>query len=105
VYSGAALAAPLYTLTVVGAAGSEANDINAFGQMVGTQRTGTGGGADPRAFYFDGSTSIDLSPVVGLRSIASHLNDSGTIVGRSIPAFQAPALPMRQVRCCRCHCR
>lgn len=78
---GAALAAPLYTLTVVGGAGSEANDINAFGQMVGTQRSGTGGGADLRAFYFDGSTSIDLSPVVGFRSIASHLNDSGTIVG------------------------
>lgn len=78
---GAALAAPLYNLTVVGGAGSRANDINVLGQMVGYQRIGSGGEAEIRAYYYDGSTATDLSPFVGLGSVAERLNDSGTIVG------------------------
>jgi probable HAF family extracellular repeat protein len=78
---GAVLAAPLYNLTVVGDAGSRANDINALGQMVGYQRIASGGDAEIRAYYYDGSTATDLSPLVGLGSVAERLNDSGTIVG------------------------
>jgi probable HAF family extracellular repeat protein len=74
---GPALAAPLYTLTVIGGAGSTASDINAFGQIVGSQNTG----GDYHAFFYDGSTVTDLSAVVGARSVAQRLNDSGTIVG------------------------
>jgi probable HAF family extracellular repeat protein len=72
-----ALAAPLYTLTMIGEAGSAALDINASGQLVGYQNTG----ADYHAFFYNGSTVSDLSPVVGGQSIAFRLNDSGTIVG------------------------
>jgi len=72
-----ALAAPLFTLTTIGEAGSAALDINASGQLVGYQNTG----ADYHAFFYDGSTVSDLSPVVGGLSVAFRLNDSGTIVG------------------------
>jgi len=72
-----ALAAPLYTLTMIGEAGSAALDVNASGQLVGYQNTG----ADYHAFFYNGSTVSDLSPVVGGQSIAFRLNDSGTIVG------------------------
>ena len=75
---GAVLAAPLYNLTVIGGADSVANDINASGQLVGYQKTG----AEFHAFFYDGSTVNDLSPVVGAGSVAQRLNDSGTIVGQ-----------------------
>jgi hypothetical protein len=44
---GAVLAAPLYNMTVIGGAGSVANDINASGQLVGYQNNG----ADFHAFF------------------------------------------------------
>lgn len=75
---GAVLAAPLYNLTVIGGAGSVAKDINASGQLVGYQNNG----ADFHAFFYDGTTVTDLSPVVGAGSVAQRLNDSGTIVGQ-----------------------
>lgn len=76
---GAVLAAPLYNMTVIGGAGSVANDISASGQLVGYQNNG----ADFHAFFYDGTTVTDLSPVVGARSVAQRLNDSGTIVGQA----------------------
>jgi uncharacterized membrane protein len=35
------------------------------------------------AFFYDGTTVTDLSPVVGARSVAQRLNDNGTIVGQA----------------------
>jgi probable HAF family extracellular repeat protein len=93
---GAALAAPLYNLAAVGGAGSRANDINALGQMVGVQRIASGGEAEIRAYYYDGTTATDLSPLVGLGSSAERLNDSGTIVGLvQSGSSSRPRLPMR----------
>lgn len=74
----AAHADPSYTVTVVGAAGSTASDINNAGQMTGWFATGTG--AEHGFFYF-GGTLTDLGTFGGANSHANALNDFGQVVG------------------------
>jgi len=74
-----AQADPLYTLTVVGAANSEAYDVNALGQVVGAMAVGN----DGHAFFYDGVNAIDIGTLGGANSVAWRINDSGTIAGTS----------------------
>ena len=54
---------PSYTVTVVGAAGSTASDINNAGQMVGWFATG---GAEHAFFYSAGSSAWALKCCLGV---------------------------------------
>jgi len=68
----------LYTVTVIGGAGSAAYDVNESGQVVGQLNAGgvyTG-------FFYDGTTLTDLGMLGGTGSLAYRLNDSGTLVGK-----------------------
>jgi probable HAF family extracellular repeat protein len=73
----AALADPVYNLTVVGGLGSTAADINRFGDVVGSI---TSGGAT-HAFAYTSSGYADLGTLGGLNSFANAINDYGQIVG------------------------
>jgi probable HAF family extracellular repeat protein len=74
----AAHADPQYSVTVIGAAGSTASDINNAGQMAGWFATGTG--AD-HAFLYSGGALTDLGTFGGANSHANALNDLGQVVG------------------------
>jgi probable HAF family extracellular repeat protein len=73
----AAQAAPTYTVTVLGGAGSAALDINEAGQVVGYITSGD----SSHAFFYDGAVLTDLGTLGYDRSIARGLNDAGTVVG------------------------
>jgi probable HAF family extracellular repeat protein len=73
----AALADPLYNITVVGGLGSTANDINRYGDVVGSV---TSGGLT-RAFAYTGSSYAELGTLGGLNSFANAINDYGQVVG------------------------
>lgn len=75
-----ALAEPLYTLTVIGGAGSVARAMNSAGQVVGSMTAGEGS----HAFFYDGAAVFDLGTLGGVSSHANGLNDSGAIVGNSL---------------------
>jgi probable HAF family extracellular repeat protein len=72
-------AEPLYKVTVVGVAGTEAYDVNALGQVVGALAFGDG----RHAFFYDGQTFNDIGTLGGASSVAWRVNDSGTVVGTS----------------------
>lgn len=74
----AAHADPQYSVTVIGAAGSTASDINNAGQLAGWFATGAG--AD-HAFLYSGGISTDLGTLGGASSHANALNDLGQVVG------------------------
>lgn len=74
----AANADPHYSVTVVGAAGSTATDINNVGQVVGWFATGAGA---EHAFFYSAGTSTDLGTFGGANSHANALNDLGQVVG------------------------
>jgi probable HAF family extracellular repeat protein len=70
-------AAPTYTVTVIGGAGSAAEDINESGQMVGYLTAG-----DRRhGFFYDGTTLKDMGTFNKTNSAAYGLNDLGIVVG------------------------
>lgn len=72
-------AAPLYTVTVVGAAGTEGYDVNSLGQVVGALAVGNG----RHGFFYDGVNFNDIGTLGGANSVAWRINDSSTIVGNS----------------------
>jgi probable HAF family extracellular repeat protein len=72
-----AQAAPTYTVTVLGGAGSAALDINEAGQVAGYITSGD----SFHAFFYDGAVLTDLGTLGYERSIARGLNDDGTVVG------------------------
>jgi probable HAF family extracellular repeat protein len=74
-----AVADPLYTVTTVAGAGSQAFDLNNLGQVVGSMDTG---GAY-HAFVSNGSSPTDLGTLGGSSSAALSINDHGQIVGDS----------------------
>ena len=80
--SSAAWAATTYTVTDLGTLGgtwSQANGINASGQVVG-QAAGTPGDGY-HAFLYSGSTMTDLGTLGGTDSYATGINASGQVVG------------------------
>lgn len=76
--SSSAQAHPLYHVTVIGGAGSEAYNLNNLGQVVG--RIDAGGGVR-HAFLHNGSTLSDLGALASGSSGAYGINDSGVVVG------------------------
>jgi len=70
-------AEPLYTVKVIGGAGSAAYDVNESGQVVGQLFSG----GNYTGFFYDGTTLNDLGLLGGTGSLAYRLNDSGTVVG------------------------
>jgi probable HAF family extracellular repeat protein len=73
----AALADPLYKVTVVAGAGSSATDINRYGDVVGSFTAGS----NTRAFTWIGGGFADLGTFGGLNSVANAINDYGQVVG------------------------
>ena len=74
----AAAAAPQYSITVLGGAGSAAADMNLSGQVVGHYLNGSG---DQRAFFHSGIALLELGTLGGATSSAAALNNSGQVVG------------------------
>ena len=74
----AAMAAPRYTVTVLGGAGSSAADINLGGQVVGQYISDSG---DTRAFLYSGMALLDLGTLGGASASAAAVNNSGQVVG------------------------
>ncbi|MFK3736812.1 PEP-CTERM sorting domain-containing protein [Massilia sp. TN1-12] len=72
-----AQADPVYTVTVVGNAGSAAYGLNGSGQVVGALAT-VGGN---HAFLYDGVATLDLGTLGGTNSLAYGINDAGLVVG------------------------
>lgn len=72
-------AAPVYTVTVIGAANSAAYDVNILGQVVGSFTTG----GNSHGFFYDGTNFNDIGTLGGANSTAWRVNDSGTVVGTS----------------------
>jgi probable HAF family extracellular repeat protein len=75
----AALADPLYALTLLGGTGSSASDINRWGDVVGSI---TSAGVT-HGFVNAGGTYTDLGTLGGTNSSANAINDYGQIVGGS----------------------
>jgi len=75
----AALADPLYTLTLLGGTGSTATDINRWGDVVGN----TGARGATRGFGWLGGKYVDLGTLGGATSTANGINDARQIVGGS----------------------
>jgi probable HAF family extracellular repeat protein len=75
----AAHAAPLYSVTVVGPAGSSAAGINAGGAVVGAFPAA----GNTHGFVSAGGAFTDLGTLGGPNSFATAINDAGKIVGRA----------------------
>jgi probable HAF family extracellular repeat protein len=75
----AALADPLYSVTLLGGTGSSASDINRWGDVVGSI---TSAGVT-HGFLNAGGTYTDLGTLGGTNSNARGINDYGQIVGGS----------------------
>lgn len=75
----AALADPLYSITLLGGTGSSASDINRWGDVVGNITSGD----VTHGFVNAGGTYTDLGTLGGANSNARGINDSGQIVGGS----------------------
>ena len=75
----AALADPLYSITLLGGTGSSASDINRWGDVVGNITSGD----VTHGFLNAGGTYTDLGTLGGANSNARGINDSGQIVGGS----------------------
>jgi probable HAF family extracellular repeat protein len=75
----AAMADPLYSVTLLGGTGSAASDINRWGDVVGSI---TSGGVT-HGFLNAGGTYTDLGTLGGTNSNANAINDAGQIVGGS----------------------
>jgi MYXO-CTERM domain-containing protein len=75
----AALADPLYAITLLGGTGSSASDINRWGDVVGTITSGD----VTHGFVNAGGTYTDLGTLGGTNSTARGINDYGQIVGGS----------------------
>lgn len=73
----AALADPLYNITVVAGVGSTAADINRYGDVVGSYSTG----GNTHAFAWIGGGFADLGTLGGLNSSANAINDYRQVVG------------------------
>ena len=85
-----ALAAGPYTITDLGTFGgsySEARDINAAGQVVGTSYTA--GDNETRAFFWEGGVMTDLGTLGGSSSSAFAINEAGQVIGWSFTAGTA----------------
>lgn len=74
-----AQAAPKYSVTVVGAAGSKATGINASGAVIGTYPLA----GNTRGFVNVDGVITDLGTLGGMTTSAFGINDAGKIVGRS----------------------
>lgn len=72
----AALADPLYNVTILGAAGGAATGINSAGDVVGTVT-----GASTYGFVYASGTFTQLGTLGGANSGANGINDLGQIVG------------------------
>lgn len=66
---------------LVGLPGARVAAINNLGQLAGTYYPA--GSANPRAFFFNGRSTIDLGTLGGTYASAKALNDAGQIVGIS----------------------
>lgn len=68
-----------HNLGTLGGSGSEGRSINAHGHVVGASRRP----ADDyyNAFVHDGRTMRSITPLVGLESTATGINDNGQVVG------------------------
>jgi len=75
----AALADPLYSITLLGGTGSSASDINRWGDVVGNITSGD----VTHGFLNAGGTYTDLGTLGGANSNARGIHDSGQIVGGS----------------------
>ena len=75
----AAVADPLYSITLLGGTGSSASDINRWGDVVGNITSGD----VTHGFVNAAGTYTDLGTLGGTNSNAHGINDSGQIVGGS----------------------
>lgn len=73
----AALADPMYNVTVVAGLGSSAADINRYGDVVGSFTSA----GNTHAFAYTGGGFADLGTLGGLNSFANAINDVGQVVG------------------------
>jgi probable HAF family extracellular repeat protein len=78
----AALADPLYNVTVVGGLGSTATDINRYGDVVGSITSG----GTTNGFVYTSSGYAVLGTLGGLNSVANAINDDGLVVGSASTA-------------------
>jgi probable HAF family extracellular repeat protein len=81
-----AIASPVYTVKVVGPAGSAAKGINASGQVVGSLSFGS----TRHAFVYNGTHTYDIGTLGGPMSIAYGINDYGVVVGQADNAAGRP---------------
>lgn len=75
----AALADPVYNVTVLAGTGSEAIDINHRGDVVGHFTSGDA----TRGFVFTNSGFTEIGTFGGQNSFATAINDHGQVVGRA----------------------
>jgi probable HAF family extracellular repeat protein len=83
---------PSYSITDLGTLGgsvSQANDVNAYGQVVGSSDLANG---NRHAFFWQNGVMTDLGDLGGNDSNAFAINDVGQVVGESylIPGFTNP---------------